>query len=45
MARATTRFVCSACGHSSAKWMGQCPGCGEWNTLNEEVAARRPRGR
>jgi len=35
--RATTSFVCAACGHSSAKWMGQCPGCGEWNTLNEEV--------
>ena len=38
MPRQTTRFVCSACAHSSAKWMGQCPGCGEWNTLTEEVA-------
>ena len=45
MPRPTTRFVCSACGHSSAKWMGQCPGCGEWNTLTEEVAAPAARGR
>jgi DNA repair protein RadA/Sms len=37
MARAVSHFVCAACAHSSAKWMGQCPGCGEWNTLNEEV--------
>jgi DNA repair protein RadA/Sms len=33
-------FVCSACGHESPKWAGQCPGCGEWNTLAEERAAR-----
>ena len=39
MPKPATVFVCSACAHSSAKWMGQCPGCGEWNTLNEEVAA------
>lgn len=32
-----TVFVCSECGHQSAKWFGQCPGCGEWNTLNEET--------
>ncbi|HEX8067470.1 MAG TPA: DNA repair protein RadA [Thermoleophilaceae bacterium] len=32
--------VCSACGHESAKWHGRCPGCGEWNTLVEEVASR-----
>ncbi len=30
-------FVCSECGHESAKWYGKCPGCGEWNTMNEEV--------
>jgi DNA repair protein RadA/Sms len=37
MARSTTIFVCSACGAEAAKWMGQCPGCGEWNTLAEET--------
>ena len=26
-------FFCSACGHESAKWLGQCPGCGEWNSF------------
>jgi DNA repair protein RadA/Sms len=37
MARPTTVFVCSACGTESAKWHGQCPGCGAWNTLAEEA--------
>src|SRR5690349_1099143 len=31
-----TVFVCSSCGHDSAKWHGRCPGCGEWNTMVEE---------
>src|SRR6185312_1683482 len=39
MARPTTAFVCSACGTESAKWHGQCPGCGAWNTLAEEARA------
>lgn len=29
-------FFCQACGHESAKWLGKCPGCGEWNTFVEE---------
>src|SRR4051794_24381503 len=37
MARAASLHVCSQCGHSSPKWFGQCPGCGEWNTLVEEA--------
>jgi DNA repair protein RadA/Sms len=37
MARSTTVFVCSACATESAKWHGQCPGCGAWNTLAEEA--------
>jgi DNA repair protein RadA/Sms len=37
MPRATTVHVCSACGHESPRWVGQCPGCSEWNTLVEEV--------
>lgn len=32
--------VCSACGHESPRWVGQCPGCGEWNTLVEELRAK-----
>jgi DNA repair protein RadA/Sms len=30
-----TVFVCSNCGNEFGKWMGQCPGCGEWNSLKE----------
>ncbi len=30
-------YVCSNCGYESVKWYGQCPGCNEWNTMNEEV--------
>jgi DNA repair protein RadA/Sms len=50
MAKPTTVFVCSACGTESAKWHGQCPGCGAWNTLAEEAAkapakGARPAGR
>jgi DNA repair protein RadA/Sms len=37
MAKPSTVFVCSACGTESAKWHGQCPGCGAWNTLAEEA--------
>ncbi len=37
MARPSTIHVCSACGHETPRWAGQCPGCGEWNTLVEEV--------
>lgn len=30
-------FVCSECGFESAKWYGKCPGCGQWNTMSEEL--------
>src|ERR1700709_255697 len=44
MARSTT-FICSECGHESAKWHGRCPGCEAWNTLVEErVVAPAPSG-
>ncbi len=36
MAKRTTKYVCSECGYESAKWMGRCSSCGEWNTLVEE---------
>lgn len=38
MAKLKTSYVCSECGYQSLKWLGKCPGCGEWNTLNEEVS-------
>lgn len=38
MAKTTNKtvFFCSNCGHESPKWLGKCPGCGEWNTFVEE---------
>ncbi|OUQ16338.1 DNA repair protein RadA [Lachnoclostridium sp. An14] len=41
MAKAKTVFFCKECGYESAKWMGQCPGCKEWNTFVEEPAERK----
>ena len=36
MAKKTkTAYVCDNCGYESVKWMGCCPSCGEWNTLQE----------
>lgn len=36
-------FICSECGFETAKWMGKCPDCGSWNTLNEEVRQEQPK--
>ena len=33
----TAIYFCQNCGFESAKWMGQCPGCREWNTFVEEI--------
>ena len=35
MAKAKSVYVCTQCGSESAKWLGRCPKCGEWNTLEE----------
>ena len=40
MAKAKTVFVCSSCGYESAKWIGKCPACNEWNTFYEEKIAK-----
>ncbi|MCB0876037.1 MAG: DNA repair protein RadA [Solirubrobacterales bacterium] len=37
MAKQRSRYVCRECGHESLAWAGQCPGCSEWNTLEEVV--------
>ncbi len=44
MPRASTVYICSACGGESLKWQGSCPACGEWNVL-ERSSAARPAGR
>ncbi|MDO5423909.1 MAG: DNA repair protein RadA [Eubacteriales bacterium] len=40
----TTVFFCQNCGFESAKWMGQCPSCKEWNSFVEEPAAKTSGG-
>jgi DNA repair protein RadA/Sms len=42
MARLNPVFVCASCGGETLKWQGQCPLCGEWNSLEER---RTPRTR
>jgi DNA repair protein RadA/Sms len=39
MAKTKTAYVCQNCGVESAKWIGRCPSCGEWNTYHEEIIA------
>ena len=36
-AKAKSYFICQNCGYQSARWMGRCPDCGEWDTLAETV--------
>ena len=46
MAKDKTLYTCTACGGTSAKWLGRCPHCGEWNTLEETAApAASPAGK
>ena len=35
--KSKTVFVCSSCGYETPKWLGKCPECGEWASLQEEV--------
>ena len=35
MAKDKIAFVCDYCGHESAKWIGKCPSCGQWNTFKQ----------
>lgn len=41
----TTVFFCQNCGYESSKWMGQCPGCHEWNTFVEEMIDKKSAGK
>jgi len=36
-----THFLCQSCGNEFPRWYGQCPVCGEWNTLTEELQTSR----
>ncbi len=44
MAKARSKYVCRDCGHSTLAWAGQCPGCSEWNTLDEVVVRATTKG-
>jgi DNA repair protein RadA/Sms len=41
MAKARTVFYCKECGYESSKWLGQCPGCRQWDTFVEEPVTKR----
>lgn len=41
----TTVYFCQECGFESSKWMGQCPGCKEWNTFVEETVDKKTAGK
>src|SRR5215212_7543245 len=38
MAKARTQFLCNSCGSVHPKWMGKCPDCGTWDSLEEYKA-------
>ncbi len=40
MAKSKSVFFCQSCGYQAAKWLGNCPSCGEWNTFVEEVVEK-----
>jgi len=41
MAKTKTTYFCQNCGYESAKWLGKCPSCNEWNTFVEEVVEKQ----
>lgn len=41
MAKSKTVFFCKECGFESAKWLGQCPGCNEWDSFVEEPVVKK----
>ena len=45
MAKAKTVFFCTNCGNETPKWMGRCPGCGAFNTMEEHIEKPAVSGR
>lgn len=45
MAKSKNLFYCKECGTEVSKWQGQCPGCGEWNTLVEAPTTKTAAGK
>lgn len=44
MAKTKVQYLCSECGHTSAKWLGNCPGCGSWHTFQEFKVEKKTNG-
>ncbi|MDR1130376.1 MAG: DNA repair protein RadA, partial [Prevotellaceae bacterium] len=40
MLKTKKAYFCQQCGYESAKWLGKCPSCGEWNSFVEEVVSK-----
>ena len=40
----TTAFFCKECGNEFSKWMGQCPSCHAWNSIDEASVIKAPKG-
>lgn len=40
MAKTKSAYFCQSCGYESAKWLGKCPSCNQWNTFVEEVVTK-----
>ena len=43
MSKIKTAYFCNNCGYESAKWLGKCPSCEQWNTFSEEVIIKDDR--
>ncbi|MBY0245280.1 MAG: DNA repair protein RadA [Sphingobacteriaceae bacterium] len=41
MAKTKSAYFCQSCGHESAKWLGKCPSCNQWNTFVEEIIEKQ----
>src|SRR6266700_1997349 len=37
MAKTRTKYICQQCGGEQSKWVGKCPDCGAWNTMEETI--------
>ena len=37
MAKEKSAYQCKLCGHTTSKWMGKCPACDSWNTMEEKI--------
>ncbi len=40
MAKVKSSYFCQSCGYESAKWLGKCPSCNQWNTFVEEIVEK-----